>query len=79
MTRQLQSTELDSIVQLLAEHGFDGMAQAIELLLNEAMKLQRSEALRAGPRRGRPRSWDRSCPTLIPGAARVSRSVPTSA
>ena len=36
MTRQLQSIELDSIVQLLAEHGFDGMAQAIELLLNEA-------------------------------------------
>lgn len=49
MTRQTQSTELDSIVQLLAEHGFDGMAQAIELLMNEAMKLQRSEALRAGP------------------------------
>jgi len=49
MTRQRQSTELDSIVQLLAEHGFDGMAQAIEILLNEAMKFQRSDALRAGP------------------------------
>jgi hypothetical protein len=44
MTRQMQSTELDSIVQLLAEHGFDGMAQAIEVLMNEAMKLQRSPA-----------------------------------
>jgi putative transposase len=49
MTRQTQSNELDAIVQLLADHGFDGMAQAIEILLNEAMKLQRSEALRAGP------------------------------
>lgn len=49
MTRQTQSNELDSIVQLLAEHGFDGMAQAIELLLNEAMKLQLNAALRAGP------------------------------
>jgi putative transposase len=49
MTRQTQSTELDSIVQLLAEHGFEGMAQAIEILFNEAMKLQRSEILRAGP------------------------------
>src|SRR5690606_29117926 len=39
----------DSIVQLLAEHGFDGMAQAIEVLMNEAMKLQRSEALGALP------------------------------
>ena len=49
MTRQTQSTELDSIVQLLADHGFDGLAGAVEILLNEAMKLQRSEALRAGP------------------------------
>lgn len=49
MTRQIESTELDAVVQLLADHGFDGMAQAIETLMNEAMKLQRSEALRAGP------------------------------
>jgi putative transposase len=49
MTRQTQSTELDAIVQLLADHGFEGMSQAMEILLNEAMKLQRSEALRAGP------------------------------
>jgi putative transposase len=49
MTRRTQSTELDSIVQLLADHGFDGMAQAFEILLNEAMKLQRSETLRAAP------------------------------
>lgn len=49
MTRQTQSTELDAIVQLLAEHGFDGMSQAIQTLLNEAMKLQRSETLRAAP------------------------------
>ncbi len=49
MTRQTQSTELDAIVQLLADHGFGGMSQAMEILLNEAMKLQRGEALRAGP------------------------------
>src|SRR4029079_4294086 len=49
MTHQTQSNELDAIVQLLADHGFGGMSQAMEILLNEAMKLQRSEALRAGP------------------------------
>ena len=49
MTRQTQSNELDAIVQLLADHGFGGMAEAMEILLNEAMRLQRSEALRAGP------------------------------
>jgi putative transposase len=49
MTRQIECTELDAVVQLLADHGFDGMAQAIQTLMNEAMKLQRSEALGAGP------------------------------
>ena len=49
MTRQIESTELDAVVQLLADHGFDGMAHAVETLMNEAMKLQRSEALGAGP------------------------------
>ena len=49
MTRQTQSNEIDSIVELLAEHGFDGMAQAFQILLNEAMKLQRTEALGALP------------------------------
>lgn len=34
-------------VELLAEHGFDGLAQALTILLNEAMKLQRAEALGA--------------------------------
>jgi putative transposase len=49
MTRQIESTELDAVVQLLADHGFDGMAQAIETLMNEAIKLQRSDALGALP------------------------------
>jgi putative transposase len=44
-----QSTALDDVVQLLAEHGFDGMAEAIQTLLNEAMKLERSAALGAAP------------------------------
>lgn len=36
-------------VKLLAQHGFDGMAQAIEILMNEAMKLERAETLQAAP------------------------------
>jgi transposase-like protein len=36
-------------VELLAEHGFDGMAQGVQLILNEAMKFERSAALGAGP------------------------------
>jgi putative transposase len=49
MTHQAESNALDSIVELLAEHGFEGMAEAIEILFNEAMKLQRNEALGALP------------------------------
>jgi transposase-like protein len=47
MTHQEQSNALDGVVQLLAEHGFDGMAEAITVLMNEAMKLQRAETLGA--------------------------------
>ncbi len=36
-------------LELLAEHGFDGMAQALQILLNEAMELERSAFLKAGP------------------------------
>lgn len=49
MTRQEQSNTFNELVQLLAENGFDGMAQAFEILMNEAMKLERSEVLRAAP------------------------------
>ncbi len=37
------------MLQLLSEHGFDGMAEAIEILLNEAMKFGRADALGAMP------------------------------
>jgi transposase-like protein len=37
------------VVQVLAEHGFDGMAQVMELLINECMKIERQQALGVGP------------------------------
>jgi transposase-like protein len=49
MTHQQQSNQFAVLVQMLAEYGFDGMAQAIEILMNEAMKLERSEVMRAAP------------------------------
>ena len=49
MTHSLQSNNLDQLVQLLAQEGFDGMAEAITILMNEAMKLERSEVLQAAP------------------------------
>lgn len=49
MTHQTQTNHFDSLVELLADQGFEGMAQAITLLFNEAMKLERTEALGAAP------------------------------
>jgi putative transposase len=49
MTHQMQTTALDEIAELLAEHGFDGLAQAVTVLLNEVMKIERSHALGAAP------------------------------
>lgn len=49
MTHQEHSNDYNDLVELLAENGFDGMAQAVEILMNEAMKLERSDVLQAAP------------------------------
>jgi len=49
MTHQIQSTDLNNAVQLLADNGFEGMASAIQILFNEAMKLERNEYIGAEP------------------------------
>lgn len=41
------SSGFQEILELLVECGFDGMAQAMQMLLNEAMKLERSHVLGA--------------------------------
>jgi len=42
------STALQFVLELLVENGFDGMAQGIQILMNEAMKLERTGFLGAG-------------------------------
>ena len=49
MTHRIHPSVSRDVVQLLAEHGFDGMAQAMQLLLNECMKIERQQALGVGP------------------------------
>ena len=44
-----QATAIESVLELLSEHGLGRMAEAMQTLLNEAMKLERSEFLRAAP------------------------------
>jgi len=49
MTHQAHPSVTREVVQVLAEHGFDGMAQVMELLFNECMKIERQQALGVGP------------------------------
>jgi len=44
-----QPTAIESVLELLSEHGLGAMAEAMQTLLNEAMKLERSDFLRASP------------------------------
>jgi len=49
MTHHNESKPLDQMIQVLDEHGFEGMARALGILFNEAMKIERSEVLGAQP------------------------------
>lgn len=45
----LDSTTMAHVLKVLTENGLDGVGSAVQVLLNEAMKLERSEFLQAGP------------------------------
>lgn len=49
MTRRPDCNRLFDVLNLLVEKGFEGMASAIEILVNEAMKLEREDFLGAAP------------------------------
>jgi transposase-like protein len=49
MTHQLHPNSFNEVFQSLSEQGFDGMAQAMQVLLNECMKIERQQALNAAP------------------------------
>ena len=49
VTHQTHSSTLGSALELISEQGLPGMADAIRVLVNEAMKLQRAEFLGAQP------------------------------
>jgi len=49
MTHRTESNVLDRIVELLAEYGFDGLADILQLILNQAMLVERSQVLGAEP------------------------------
>jgi transposase-like protein len=48
MTQEQNDTLLQSIMEELNSKGFEGFAEAVRMLLNEAMRLEREKALQAG-------------------------------
>ena len=49
MAQHADNTLLESICELLDEYGFDGLAEAVTVMLNEAMKVERARHLQAAP------------------------------
>ena len=48
MNAATDNSAIEEVMEIIIEHGFGGMDQAISILLNEAMKIERSKALQAG-------------------------------
>lgn len=53
MAHQPDSSVIETVVQLLCESGLSQMAEAVRIMLNEAMRIERSQVLEAAP-------WERS-------------------
>ena len=65
MTHQLSdATVFETVMELLTDAGFDGFAEVFRLLVNQAMRIERSEAL-AGS--GRMHEVRRVLPTAATG------------
>ena len=43
------NNELNSVMEIINSEGLDGLSQAVEIILNEAMKVERSQHLKAVP------------------------------
>ncbi len=53
MAHEKDYRAIDHVMKLIIDNGFDGLDQAVSILINEAMKVERSHALNAAP-------WERT-------------------
>lgn len=49
MTHEVDSNAIEQVVEVLIDEGLEGMSRAFAILMNEAMRLERSRFLGAGP------------------------------
>ena len=47
MAHRRHGNAFDDAMEMLIENGFDGMAEVLRILMNEAMKIEREDALEA--------------------------------
>ena len=48
MAHRTDANKLEAVMEMLIENGFEGFAEVLRILLNEAMKIERDQALGAG-------------------------------
>ncbi len=53
MTQHKEDTVIRTVLEIINENGLDGIGEAVSILINEAMKVERSSALNARP-------WERT-------------------
>jgi len=49
MARVSKDTVFREVIEVILENGLDGLADALSIVINEAMKVERSRALQATP------------------------------
>jgi len=49
MTHRVDDTTISHVMETLIENGLEDLADAVSIMMNEAMKLERSGFLQAGP------------------------------
>ena len=49
MTHRGDNKAFEQVLEVLIENGLEGLAEAMEIIFNEAMKLERADFLRAEP------------------------------
>nr|NJM01655.1 IS256 family transposase [Desulfobacula sp.] len=53
MTQQKEDTAIDTVLEIINSNGLEGLGEAVSILINEAMKVERSSVLKARP-------WERT-------------------
>ncbi len=53
MTQQKEDTAIDTVLEIINSNGLEGLGEAVSILINEAMKVERSAVLKAHP-------WERT-------------------